>query len=76
MLKGPGLSAMPKMEMLGKRRAQARPRGKVSSWATIWSGVSERINMEIGRRERSSTEIGSSGRMGRNTVKWRREYKG
>ena len=35
-VKGPGLIETPKILTLGTTRAQRRPRGKESSWATIW----------------------------------------
>ena len=35
-VKGPGLRETPKTLTLGRKRAQRRPRGKDSSWATIY----------------------------------------
>jgi len=36
MVKGPGLRAIPKIETLGRKLAQALPMGKINSWATIY----------------------------------------
>ena len=61
-VKGPGLIETPKILTLGTTRAQRRPRGKESSWATICTYLDQRSAQPP--RMRSKNEEHTTGKSG------------